>query len=60
MTLLHSHLVALVAFAALVSTVLAMLARDDARERLRFGVKVFAGLVLSVITLGWLMRPFPN
>lgn len=55
-----SHLGALVAFAALVAVVLAFLARDEPRERVRFGVKVFAALVLTVIALGWLMNPFPS
>lgn len=57
---MHSHLLALLAFSGLVGTVFALIARDERRARLRFGLKVFATLVLSVILLGWLMSPFPN
>ena len=57
---MHSHLLTLLAFAALVATVFATLARDERRARLRFGLKIFAALVLSVILLGWLMSPLPN
>jgi heme A synthase len=57
---MHSHLLALLTFSALVATVFATIARDERRERLRFGLKIFAALVLSVVLLGWLMNPLPN
>lgn len=57
---MHSHLLALLAFSGLVATVFALIARDERRARLRFGLKIFATLVLSVILLGWLMNPFPS
>jgi hypothetical protein len=57
---MHSHLVTLVVFSGLVSTVFATLLRDTPRERLRFGLFAFAAFVLSTIVLGWLINPFPR
>ncbi len=57
---MKSHLVALILFSALVSTVFATLLRDDTRARLRFGLVAFAAFVLSTFLVGWLMYPFPN
>jgi hypothetical protein len=58
--LLHSHLVSLVVFSALVSTVFATLLRDTTRERLRFGLTIFAAFVLSTLVIGWITNPFPR
>ena len=58
--MIHSHFVSLVLFAALVSLVFAMLMREDARARVRFGVMSFAAFVASAIVAGWLMSPFPS
>jgi hypothetical protein len=55
----HSHFALLVLFAFFVSFVFALIARDDAREQLRFGGMVFAAFVASAVVLGWLMFPFP-
>jgi hypothetical protein len=55
-----SHLIALVVFSALVSTVFAVLLRDDMRERLRFGLIAFAAFVVSTLVIGWLTNPFPR
>jgi hypothetical protein len=55
-----SHLLILVVFSLLVSTVFATLLRDDLRSRLRFGLFAFAAFVLSTVILGWLMSPFPS
>ena len=55
-----SHLLTLLVFSGLVSTVFATLLRDDARSRLVFGAKVFAAFVASVLLAGWLMAPFPD
>jgi len=55
-----SHLLTLIVFSALVSTVFATLQRDDTRSRVRFGLKLFAAFVLSVLVVGWIMAPFPN
>ena len=55
-----SHLIALVSFSALTSTVFATLLRDDLRSRLRFGLILFGSFILSAVAVGWLMYPFPG
>lgn len=55
-----SHLVNLLVFSALVSTVFATLLRESGAERLRFALKLFAGFVLGAVAVGWLMAPFPS
>lgn len=57
--MLHSHLFLLVVFSSFVAVVFATLMRDDVTERLKLGIKMFGGLVLGAIMLGWLMFPFP-
>jgi hypothetical protein len=57
---MHSHLLNLLAFSALVSTVFATLLRDTTRERLRFGLMAFAAFVFSTLVIGWLTNPFPR
>ena len=57
---MHSHLLTLVAFSVLVSTVFATLLRDDPKERLRFGLYAVGAFVVSTLLLGWLMNPFPS
>jgi hypothetical protein len=56
---MRSHLALLTLFAFFVSLVFAVIAKDDAREQLRFGGLMFAGFVASAVVLGWLMYPFP-
>jgi hypothetical protein len=55
-----SHLLNLVLFSSLVSTVFAVLLRDDTHSRLRFGLLAFGGFVGSALVVGWLMYPFPT
>ncbi|HYN04472.1 MAG TPA: hypothetical protein VE359_18630 [Vicinamibacteria bacterium] len=57
---MRSHLVTLLVFSVLVSTVFATLLRDTTRERLRFGLLAFAAFVLSTLVIGWLTNPFPS
>ncbi len=57
--ILQSHLVLLLIFAACVSTVFAALLRDDVREQLHLGLRMFGGLLATALVLGWLMFPFP-
>jgi hypothetical protein len=56
---MQSHLLLLVLFAFFVSLVFAVIAKDDARDQIRFGGVMFAGFVASAVALGWLMYPFP-
>ena len=58
--MIASHLVSLLLFSALVSTVFATLLRDDLRPRLRLGAMLFGAFVLSSVVVGWLMYPFPS
>jgi hypothetical protein len=55
----QSHLLLMAIFAFFVSLVFAVIAKDDAREQLRFGSLMFGGFLASAIVLGWLMYPFP-
>ncbi len=57
--MMGSHLVTLLVFSALVSTVFAVLLRDTTPARLKFGLVAFASFVLATLAAGWLMRPFP-
>jgi heme A synthase len=52
-----SHVLLMVVFAFLVSTVFAVLLRDDPREQVRAGARMFGGFVLAGLALGWLMYP---
>lgn len=54
-----THLGAMMLFALFVSTVFAALMRDEPREQLRFGLRLFAGLVGGAILAGWLLYPLP-
>jgi hypothetical protein len=56
---MRSHLLLLAVFAFFVSLVFAVIAKDEAREQLRFGGMMFAGFLAAAIVLGWLMYPFP-
>ena len=54
-----SHLALMLLFAAFVSVVFAALLRDDPREQLRLGGRIFGGFVAAGVVLGWLLFPFP-
>ena len=55
-----SHFLLLCVFAFFVSLVLALIAKNDPREQLRFGGLLFAGFVIAAVIAGWLMYPFPQ
>jgi cellulose synthase/poly-beta-1,6-N-acetylglucosamine synthase-like glycosyltransferase len=57
---MHSHLITLLVFSALVSTVFAVLLRETTRQRLRFGLLAFLAFVVSTLVIGWLTNPFPR
>jgi prepilin signal peptidase PulO-like enzyme (type II secretory pathway) len=56
---MRSHFLLLVLFAFFVSLVFALIAKDDAREQVKFGGLLFAGFVGAAVVIGWLMYPFP-
>ena len=54
-----SHFFLIVLFSFFVSLVLAVIAKDEPRQQLRFGGLMFGGFLASALVLGWLMYPFP-
>jgi hypothetical protein len=56
---MQSHLMLLTLFAFFVSLVFAVIAKDDAKEQVRFGGMMFLGFLAAAFVLGWLMYPFP-
>jgi hypothetical protein len=54
-----SHIEALVAFALIVSTVFALITKNEPREQLRYGVFVFLSFLAVAIAVGWIMYPLP-
>ena len=54
-----SHLALMALFALFVSIVFAALTRDEPREQLFFGAKLFAGFVGAGIVAGWVLYPLP-
>jgi heme A synthase len=54
-----SHLLLLLLFAVLVSSVFATLTRDEPRAQLRTGAMMVGGFFAAAIVLGWLMYPLP-
>lgn len=56
---MKSHFVLMLIFSLCVSSVFAGLLREQAREQLVIGAKMFGGMVGAAIVLGWLMLPFP-
>lgn len=56
---MRSHFALLVLFSGFVSIVFAALMRDDTREQVAFGARLFGAFVVGAIVAGWLMLPFP-
>ena len=54
-----SHFGLMVIFAVFVSVVFATLMRDEPREQLVFGGRLFAGFVGAGMLIGWLLYPLP-
>ena len=54
-----THAGLMVVFALFVSVVFATLLRDNPKEQLLLGAKMFAGLVGGAIAVGWLLYPLP-
>lgn len=53
------HLLVMMLFAALVAVVFGVVARNSQRERLLYGLKVFAEFVGIGLLLAWLLYFFP-
>jgi heme A synthase len=54
-----THVGLMVVFALFVSVVFATLMRDEPREQIRLGARLFAGFVGAGIAIGWLIYPLP-
>ena len=54
-----THVGLMILFALFVSVVFATLMRDDPREQLLLGARMFGGFVLGGIIVGWLLYPLP-
>jgi hypothetical protein len=50
-----SHLGVMLLFAGAVSVVFSVLMRDDGREQLHLGARIFGGLVGGAVVVGWVM-----
>jgi len=50
-----THLGVLILFAACVSTVFGTLLRDEPRDQIGLGLRIFAGLAGGAVALGWIM-----
>jgi hypothetical protein len=49
----------MVIFSVFVSVVFAVLTRDEPREQLTFGARLFAGFLAAGVLIGWLLYPLP-
>ncbi len=54
-----SHFSALVIFALIVSTVFALITKNEPREQFRYGVFVFLSFLAVAFVVGWIMYPLP-
>ena len=54
-----SHFTALTVFALIVSTVFALITKNEPREQVRYGVFVFLSFIAVAVVVGWLMYPLP-
>ena len=57
--MIFSHFAALVVFALLVSTVFALITKNEPREQFRYGVFVFLSFLAVAFVVGWIMYPLP-
>jgi len=54
-----SHFTALLVFAVFVSTVFALITKNEPREQFRYGVFVFLSFIAVAFVVGWIMYPLP-
>jgi hypothetical protein len=54
-----THLGLMALFSAFVSVVFATLLRDEPRDQLFFGGRLFAGFIGAGLLIGWLLYPLP-
>ena len=49
----------MIMFSLFVSIVFAVLTRDDPKEQVVFGARLFGGFIGAGILIGWLLYPLP-
>ena len=54
-----SHLGLMLMFSLFVSIVFAVLTRDEPKEQITLGARLFGGFVGAGILIGWLLYPLP-
>jgi len=54
-----SHFSALVIFGLIVSTVFALITKNEPRDQLRYGIFVFLSFLAVAVVVGWIMYPLP-
>ena len=54
-----SHFTALLVFALFVSTVFALITKNEPREQFRYGLFVFLSFIAVAFVVGWIMYPLP-
>jgi len=54
-----THLGLMALFSIFVSIVFATLMRDEPRDQLWFGTRLFAGFMAAGVVIGWLLYPLP-
>ena len=54
-----SHFGLMVIFSLFVSVVFATLMRDEPRDQVMFGLRLFGGFMAAGIVLAWLLYPLP-
>jgi len=54
-----THVGLMLIFSLFVSVVFAVLTRDEPREQVTFGARLFGGFVGAGILIGWLLYPLP-
>ena len=56
---IHSHVLLMTLFSALLAVAAAALLKDSWREQVWIGAQIFGGLMVGAIVLGWLLYVFP-
>ena len=54
-----SHFTALLFFALFVSTVFALITKNEPRDQFRYGIFVFLSFIAVAFVVGWIMYPLP-
>ena len=54
-----SHLGLMLIFSLFVSVVFAVLTKDDPKDQIVLGARLFGGFVAAGILIGWLLYPLP-